>query len=1604
MKVLSQSQHNKVTHIIHIADIHVRTGDRTHSRSEEYAAVFNRFISEISGLQCVLDECALVTVGGDIFHNKGRFETEGAVVLFEFINKLLCMCPVLIIAGNHDFRQEDPMYVDTVDMLVRPYIHTKSKFPIHYLKYTDHYVWENIGIGMCSVKDTLRSFNTAGIVDKLPLFPDPNAFDALKLYRVAMFHGSISQSALPSGRAVDSIAHGYPLEWMKGYNVALLGDNHKQQLHCGLSGTLHWTYPGSLIQQDDGEPTFGHGYVLWDVSANTGTLHHVPNDSGSITIIRKSSSAYVRLSPTEVIPLVDAVRIPHFPKKPKVRLVACDTYEDAIVEELAALGISPCAVKNTKTLNTGLWNNHENDNDNDDMNNDCVETLISMSDVNSPNQWDNYVKKSCPTLDVSDWIHDPKKLLIDVNGSSLPQSIIDKIHVRNSKIQKELDNYDGAMQSRDENKYSIKLKYMEWSYLMCFGAENRIDFESLEGKIVLLNGRNASGKSSFLDILCIGLYGVPTSSRGELNGDAKMTAHIIHDDKPAMASSNVILVFTVNGVKYMIKRCISEVHDKSRSHSESIVQVDDVSRTSHVVAEGSQMVTEWILRRFGTLQDMMMSSIVCQMDNTSFFYLSSSSQKDILDKSMNLQTISAYQGLLDETIKAYKYIANDLNTYVDGMSARNNVNAAADVTEMKEQLDGIRNDVNNYTECCDRLAVVVNDYAMKIGNIESAIVINDISHEQLLKDLDTLGKEFAEQNFVHMDDVSSVKTQLLIVQSRLQSQYDALLAVKEDDDDDVYRTEKQWDTLIDSSQRLLDAHNAVMPPELHGVDINWDNDHYTSIDPETAIKELDEVTESIFEVEVNLKEIMSNPVEKPFTVDSGGDVCDIPDDEFDLAQLRSLATSAYNSYIYLKSNEPVQVRARSVLESIIDSYKSKQVISKDCLDDEMTKLEDLKETYNKLTYNAVVKPLGIENRIDDDDDTSSYTLDDILAQQAELVKNVVVPMRPESGYANWLVKLNRWKELHGEDEHDDGNERMKDVESLQELLDKRQNLIKYKDALNLKQQESHRMQIEISAHLVDISRMETVQRVPYNKSCEACKSHHAMMDECIRNVNCALNAMRKTHVSCEKKIQKMQKTLDESVTLEEIDAMIEARRNYDIDEVEAWNLAKSQWDAERKRCEKLNKLGWMAYNMWSYELQCMAKEITAQQEKVDEMKKVALEMCALREKADEAEYELTQCIVREQWDANFRMWHGLYEKYTLALWKAWDEEKTACNVLLQGLRDRSEVLIKLIENAHVSETVREWVARKKVLEYTLNKHKWNRDMQEVTASISENDNSLTQCDLYIHYTKSMETLQKQIMMWEMRQADIELKKYRNLLQDSRDKYNKLSHELETVIRHSSASKEYTAFARFLQNKYDKLIKFRDIFIGAKGTSDGFKTSVYRDRVIPMIEKEVNAFLEELDNFRFKVNIVNTKMVYMVLDRGNTVQLGHCSGYQKFIIGLAMRAALCKIGAAGQSLKHIIIDEGFGCCDAVNIQRAQHVVQELVRTGKYTSIILMSHLEAVREISNTTVNIVRDESKFSYIVYGGKSDVVKYTRDRDTQVSEGVKPKGRPKGAKKLLKT
>jgi len=165
-----------------------------------------------------------------------------------------------------------------------------------------------------------------------------------------------------------------------------------------------------------------------------------------------------------------------------------------------------------------------------------------LEELNTPQKWIDYLQYHTKK-DYSSYILNPETLKLPKECEELK-----KYSERNTKIQKSLDEYYSKQNANNECLGErVELVHMSWNYLMCYGDQNYLEFTHLKNQIALLNGKNAIGKSSFLDILCIGLYGEPTKMRHMISGK-KYTGKIIHDHRPGNKNApSVSILLKIKG-------------------------------------------------------------------------------------------------------------------------------------------------------------------------------------------------------------------------------------------------------------------------------------------------------------------------------------------------------------------------------------------------------------------------------------------------------------------------------------------------------------------------------------------------------------------------------------------------------------------------------------------------------------------------------------------------------------------------------------------------------------------------------------------------------------------------------------------------------------------------------------------------------------------------------------------------------------------------------------------------------------------------------------------------------------------------------------------------
>ena len=249
--------------IIACADIHVRNL----KRMDETYDMLNKFINKcqlyVEEGEYERDEVRIV-VAGDIFENKISVSNEANLAVSWFLNSLSKVAKVIVICGNHDFLMNNKSRVDSLT----PVIEIGGNADVIYLdSYTEYtsgmYVDDNI---VWCLYSSFDDFNRPDIGWAKSEYGDDKTY-------VGLIHADINGAVSHTNRVTEN---GLDAGIFEGLDFVIAGHIHKHQ-EIKKNG-VKAVYCGSLVQQNNGESVYGHGYVVWDVSKHSYELVELKND------------------------------------------------------------------------------------------------------------------------------------------------------------------------------------------------------------------------------------------------------------------------------------------------------------------------------------------------------------------------------------------------------------------------------------------------------------------------------------------------------------------------------------------------------------------------------------------------------------------------------------------------------------------------------------------------------------------------------------------------------------------------------------------------------------------------------------------------------------------------------------------------------------------------------------------------------------------------------------------------------------------------------------------------------------------------------------------------------------------------------------------------------------------------------------------------------------------------------------------------------------------------------------------------------------------------------------------------------------------------------
>lgn len=1518
----------KIREIIHLSDLHIRSGDYEESRYIEYDNVITTLIKDLSNIKSIKDECAIIVILGDIFHNKNKIESSGLMLFNKLIRGLSNLAPVYMIHGNHDYRQDQQNAPDMISSILS----INKIHNVEYLEDTAIYDAGDYEFGTISCKDTLRQGNTSGQVDELPVWPKTNPDKRL---RIALFHGTVTKSRLQNYQETNE---GYPLEWIKGYDIILLGDIHLQQLHnvkddgSWEEGKIPWGYCGSLIQQNFGEPINGHGYIVWDLDNRKSRMCHVYNNSG-LLYVRYNNGWEVNINSKWKLLKEE---VDNIPKQLKIRIKGeVDIIKKEELEVLLKMHEIRCNKMTQVIIDDEIDDKINKDDD------------IKMDEIINNSQKVEYI---CEDNDidkskVKEWLGNMRNMLI--KEDEVPDEIIESLNRRNKDIQIMINNKDTYEKEQKQLiKNTITLETLEWSWLISYTKNCWINFRTMNGKICLIEGANDAGKSSLMEIICLSIFGEAIESRY----NKEYSSGIINYQKPHGDSANTRLRFKLDNKEYILeRRFIDRGDDKIKAEGKG-QRLYEIENLVNPYKEGQSAINEWIHNNIGDINTFLLTCMVTQNQDRDFFSLNKKDQMYQLDSTLSLERVNDDQEIFNEIIKEYTYIIKQITPLQNLLKQETKGYDVKLIEDIKANKLVLEEELKRMVE---EKSKIENEITLTAGYdaIRSIDLNNkDDLDEKIAKNIERL----VSNEKIRKDNKLTV-IELLENKGKLENKLDQVRMYLKYD---MNESEKYLEEELMSLEK-----NEIRKPDIND-DIIIKRDEYKSKwggyigeDIGIIVKEMVTLENALNDERKVLVNIIENTQKKPKY-----------SKELHMKWIKDKKKFERDNklicetYVLMKERIKEPSITREYLDGVIKQLsKEKEKIGRITDYDEI-KLRKRQDELCKLIEDK--KKKNDENRERREKiDNELEVLNERIKSNDNKLKKYKGYLIPEKGYDivnDWIrnmMKLRNiypiYKKIHDMDT--EINRMDKEYEDIQKYI--KDNEEKYKE-------------------------------IPYNAECWACQKqpHICHMKELNKKKEDVYNTM-----ICLKNERKDMIKKNRLMRNKDVNNLVHWMNEYRIMEQmeEFYNKQRDIWE-KYKDIKPLKEEN----DVLRDEIRSIHEEIKlCKIEDIDDIVDEYNDIIYYLE--NKARWEYQEQFIKEQRDIidkyeiyNRRnMIDAKVREYKDGI-KIWEKEREEYDEYIKYVRLRieSENKISGYENR-----IKELMERKNKMEEYLRD---NDEIMRINKMIKEYeeweayDNRIKTYQACLYKIRLEENERMINVMMEYDEL-VKNKKYYEVLREMRPKIRKLD-EIKDEIRNKE--KEYNKMItameinRIKEEEYrDRVYKMEVLATKVRNLEIkqveierirnrmlGYKVWLYEKRIMPKLLKSVNdiaGMVEGSDEYRLEVKITaDGGIIWLITDKKNKTEIRKGGGFRRFLFSLALRLTLSYIRGNSVMCKQLFIDEGFVCADKSNLQRIPDFLKSLMRKKLYDTIILVSHLDVLKEGSDISIPIKR-EDKVSLIQYG-----------------------------------
>ncbi|AEJ34803.1 putative DNA repair protein [Acanthamoeba polyphaga mimivirus] len=169
--------------------------------------------------------------------------------------------------------------------------------------------------------------------------------------------------------------------------------------------------------------------------------------------------------------------------------------------------------------------------------------------------------------------------------------------------------------------------------------------------------------------------------------------------------------------------------------------------------------------------------------------------------------------------------------------------------------------------------------------------------------------------------------------------------------------------------------------------------------------------------------------------------------------------------------------------------------------------------------------------------------------------------------------------------------------------------------------------------------------------------------------------------------------------------------------------------------------------------------------------------------------------------------------------------------------------------------------------------------------------------------------------------------------------------------------------------------------------------------LPLIESDVNEILHSMVNFNIEFMFyddskLEEQKTKQLKSNMGSVDINICyhnmkpynvqlaSGFERFIIGLAIRMTLCQISLTSKP-NFLIIDEGWSCLDSDNLSNVG-TIMNYIKT-QYEHVIIISHLDELKSQADYIISI--DKVKGYSRIIENKKTIKKIINKKPNKIIE-----------------